>query len=220
MTAGFVVITVSAMEGEVEVVGGQEAKRMESSPMARQIVGHHVGSAQILEHSIQYCSGAVVREEAQGEIATAGSIRCSPQERAARRLSRRLARRLVLGSPRINGVEQRALIQHRLQGLACGVQADGVVPIREQNHDWPGSEAAMMGNEIGSKCQGVEQRSNAAAFHRQESADGVCSATTARAQDGRMEAIKRPAMRPSERSSKRQNGNTVTRDRLLLRHQL
>ncbi len=35
-----------------------------------------------------------------------------------------------------------------------------------------------------------------------------------------MEAIKRPIMRSSERSSKRQNGNTVIRDRLLLGYKL
>src|ERR1035441_3593599 len=74
--AGFVVVAISAMEFEVEVVGGQKAKSMKSRLVAGQIVGHHVGGAQILEHSVQYCGGAI----AQREIASTGSLRHLPQE--------------------------------------------------------------------------------------------------------------------------------------------
>src|SRR5450759_3582561 len=96
--AVFVVVTVPAMECEVEVVGWQKAKRMKSRLVAGQIVGHHVGGAQILQHSVQHCRGAVLLGEAQGEIAPTRSLRNLPQERAARRLVRRC--------PHINGVDQ------------------------------------------------------------------------------------------------------------------
>ena len=136
VTAGFVVVAVSAMECEVEVVSWQKAKRMKSSLVAGQIVGHHVGGAQILEYSVQYRGGAVLLGRAQGdsEIAPARSLRNSPQEHGARRL--------VL--PHINGVDQCASVQHRLQRLAWRMHADGVVSVREQNHDRPGPGAAMM----------------------------------------------------------------------------
>src|SRR5271157_2625809 len=115
VTAGFVVVSVSAMEREVEVMGRQKAKRMGSNLVAGQIVGHHIGGAQILEHSVQYRGGAV----ALGEIAPTGSLRNLPQEPAARRS--------IPGSSHIDGVDQGASGQHRLQRLGRRMHADGVV---------------------------------------------------------------------------------------------
>ena len=43
MAAVFEVITIPAMEGEVEVVGRQKVKRMKSSVVVGQSVGHKIG---------------------------------------------------------------------------------------------------------------------------------------------------------------------------------
>src|SRR5260370_41597741 len=96
--AVFIVVAVSAMESEGEVVGRQKAKRMKSSLVAGQIVGHHGGGAQILQHRVQYSGGAALRGAAQGEIASTRSRRSLPQERAARRLG--------LVTPQTDAVDQ------------------------------------------------------------------------------------------------------------------
>src|ERR1039457_6437930 len=143
------------MECEVEVVSWQKAKRVKSSLVAGQIVGHHVGGAQILEYSVQYRGGSVLLGGAQGEIAPARSLRNSTQEHAARRLA----------LPHINGVDQCAIVQHRLQRLAWRMQADGVVPVREQNHDRPDPGAAMMRDRSEERRVGKECRSRWSPYH-------------------------------------------------------
>jgi hypothetical protein len=102
----FIDVAVSAMKSKVEVVGWQKAKRMKSSLMIGQIVGHHVGGAQILERSVQHRGCAVLRGRAQREIAPTRSIRNLSQECTA---GQRLLR-----CPDIDGVDQGPTGQRRI----------------------------------------------------------------------------------------------------------
>src|SRR5271166_2762294 len=153
LIARFVVVDVSAMEFEVQVMGWQKAKGMISSLMTGDIIGHHIGGTQVLEHSAEYCGSGVLIRGARGkrEIASACSLGNSLQEPAARACDPGC----ISGATHVDRVNQGARALRRPQRLARRMQTDGVVAVREQDYDAPNVAgvncAAMLREEINSE---------------------------------------------------------------------